>query len=66
MKNQLIDARDFISAALRLAIYVPLYKAVAAAERKNIRVPFKIVHLALHSSSRAKGDWNDMKSYYFG
>lgn len=65
MKNQLIDARDFTSAAIRFVIFVPLYKVVAVTERKNIRVPFKIVHFALHSSNRAKGDWNDMKSYYF-
>lgn len=65
MKNQLIDARDFASAAIRFAIFLPLYKVVVATERKNIRVPFKIVHLALHKSNRAKGDWNDMKSYYF-
>lgn len=66
MKNQFIDARDFISAACRVAIFVPLYKAVVAAERKNIQLPFKIVNAALHGQRRARGDWNDMKTYYFG
>ena len=66
MKNTLIDLRDFGSAAIRFAVFVPLYKVVVTAERKNVHLPFSIVNAALHGQRRARGDWQEIKGYYFG
>ncbi|MEL6170597.1 MAG: hypothetical protein AAFR02_01095 [Pseudomonadota bacterium] len=66
MKNQIIDACAFVCAAIRCAVFVPLYRVVVACERRDIRLPFKVINMALHGQRRARGDWHDMKTYYFG
>lgn len=66
MKNHLIDIRDFVSAAIRVAIFVPMYKIVVACEKRKLYLPHPVIHTALHGQRRAKSNWQDMKIHYFG
>jgi len=66
MKNHLIDARDFVSAAIRVAVFVPMYRAVVACEKRKLYLPHRIIHTSLHGQRRARGDWRDIKIHYFG
>lgn len=66
MKNLITDTRDFVSAGIRVAYFVPLYRLVVQCERRDIHLPMKVIGSALKGRRRARGDWNDMKLHYFG
>lgn len=64
MKNLLVDIRDFASAAIRVTIFVPMYRAVVYAMRRDVNVPTKIVGCALHGSRNAKNDLGEVYRYF--
>ncbi|UOA30220.1 hypothetical protein [Pseudosulfitobacter sp. DSM 107133] len=65
-KHTFEDLRDLVAATARFAIFVPLYKAVVACERRNIRLPFRVIHSAVHGDRRARYRFEEITQHFFG
>ena len=65
LRSAFTDLKDLISAAVRCAVYIPLYRLlVLPLLKRDVSLPAWLVGTTLHGSRKARQDFEEVSAYW--